>query len=115
MSLNLNQLEIALLTSAALNPKPKVSWADRKRIQRQKAKTRTPDGCLLVTAENIHKAILDALSEAIRTGQHDLPITDIIRQASTRFPIPVIAEARIRQRLAARKPSQQASQPEGNA
>lgn len=106
MSLNLNQLEIELLTRAALNPKPSITWADRKRIQRAAAKSRTPEGKLLVTAENISRSLLDAISHAIRSGNHTLPISDIITIASTRFPVPQIAETAIRSRLAARKAPQ---------
>jgi hypothetical protein len=103
---SLNQLEIALLTKLALNPAPQKSWAERKRSQRARQAARTPEGRLLVTSDNITRSLIDAISTAIKSGHTDTSITEVIRQSSERFPVPLVAEACIRTRLASRKPVQ---------
>lgn len=102
---SLNALEISLLTKAALNPRPKKSWADYKRSQRQKAAARTPEGCMLVSTENIQRSLIDAMADLMKSGNTEATIADLINSASNRFPIPEVAQIAIRQRLATRKSS----------
>lgn len=103
---SLNQVELALLMKAVTNPRPKTSNAEYKRRSRAKAASLSRNGKVAFNSESMNRALIDALAHAIRSGTPDLPISDIIRIASHRFPIPVIAEASITQRLAARKPAQ---------
>jgi hypothetical protein len=79
------------------------SWADYKRNQRARQKARTPEGRLLVTGDNIARSLVDAIAEAVRSGTIDTTISDLIATASHRFPIPLVAEAAIKARLATRK------------
>jgi hypothetical protein len=101
--MSLNNLEIALLTRAALNPKPPKSWADYKRSQRQRAAARSLAGKMLVTAASIDRALLDAMAELTRSGNGSEPLATVIDLASHRFPIPAVAKLAIQARLTNRK------------
>ncbi|WP_374650274.1 hypothetical protein [Dongia sp.] len=100
---SLNNLELAMLTHAALSPRPTKTWADRKREQRAKAQARTPTGKLLVNANTIDRALLDAMAHLMRSANSNEPLATVVELASHRFPIPAVARLAIEARLMNRK------------
>ncbi|WP_374311755.1 hypothetical protein [Dongia sp.] len=102
---SLNQVELAALMKAAMNPKPVTPNREYKRRSRQIAASMSKDGKLAFNSETMSKALLDAIASAIRTGHPDLTIADIIQAASQRFLVPAVAEVAILARLASRKPA----------
>jgi hypothetical protein len=106
----LNQIEIEVLTRLAMKPRDQKSLnRDYKRRSRERAKQLSKNGKLAFNAESSNLSILDAMADAIRNGNTSATVADIVAMASTRFPVPAIAEAAIRARLAARKVTQAAS------
>jgi hypothetical protein len=100
----LRRAEIAALTRAALNPKPKATAADRKRAQRSKAAKAAAEGRAVMNAETVQNAILDVIGSMLRGGDPLGLATPIIRAVAQVYSCPEQAAKAISAKLVARSP-----------
>jgi hypothetical protein len=107
----LNQIELAMLTRAALNQKPKTTSAEYKRRSRARAVARSQGGKIAFNSETMNRALLSALASLVQSGNLNEPISTVLQIASEQFGIPAVAEIAIRTRLATRKPTQASGGP----